>query len=230
MQLTPDQLVTKTREYIGETDAGVSSFTNPRILALLNEGLDDLVVRLDEELVYSATATTVQGQFNYDLPSNLIAIKEVYITDSNGKERPLTTLPSQEFLVERLGAGWRTDPNGQPRYAYKAGRNVMGIAPAPDSTWASRTVRIFYVRLHDAMTSGGSAPSIHEYFHPALADYAAWRIWRIKGDHKQADKYLEDYETKFEKGKMLVQRMMHDMHWTWADSDITDARLLGNLD
>jgi len=217
--MLPDDMVTRTRDFIGQTDSSKSTITDAQILAALNEGLSDLVVWLDEDPVSTDTSlSTVEDQFEYALQDKTFALAEVFITDTNSKLTKLRVVQSRDLVSDILGPTWPSDDAGQPTVAYKASFETLGLAPKPNSDWASKTIEIKYHKLPADMTAGGSAPDIPDVIHPTLPFYAAWLLWRRLGDHQQAKMFRDDYFAKRRDLRFNAQRFTKEEAFEWGSS------------
>lgn len=217
MELTPAQMIARARLFAGQTDSSNSNVTDAQCLDFANEWLSDMVAFIDQDPITEATATTVENQATYNLPERAFVVSEVFMTDQNDKEYPLRVYQSQDMLALAVSQTWRTDDAGQPLYAYKAGTGVLGIFPKPSSSYASKTLRIFYRRVPTAMTlSDTSGPNIPDLYHETAPYWIAARIGMVVKGVDLIKSMMLGYEERKRQLKSVAQRFTDDVGWSWA--------------
>lgn len=198
------------REYILETDSSNSHFTDSQ----LNNYLNDAVLFLATEMEWPVqidTATAVQDQYLYSLPTDFIALVDVYF--DNTKIQPL----SREDLGG-VSPSWQQDPSSTPKVAYKAGPSTLGLYPAPDSTQAGKIIQIQYVHLPATLSQDTDVPDLHSAFQLALPFYAAFICDYQLGNEKAAENHLAKYNLHKKTIMSKVQKFSDDLlrfRWSW---------------
>lgn len=183
---TLSTLETSVRRLIQEEDTSNTNFTSAEITDYLNEGIRRLATSLEWQLGVF-TASTVQDQSVYSLPAHVVSIIDVYM-DS----KPLQIFDRTDLV--RFNQGWLTEEASEPRYAYRADRNLLGLFPKPSSTWSSKELRIQVVKLPDTLVNGADTPDLHITFQDLLPFYAAFRCEMKGGNNARAADFLKLYQ------------------------------------
>lgn len=189
---TRSALRTEVRRILGDTNS--VKFTDAAINTWLDMGLSDSVARLGPFDTAMATISTVASEPNYQLPTNCIQLKEVYLQDQSDKETRLYFC-TQDDLNLRFGTQWREDDAGQPSVYYQADYNVVGLHPKPDSNNASNTLRFFYYRVPSAFASDSDTPAFTDALHDCVCWYASSRGFAQLQQPDKSDWALGRYKT-----------------------------------
>src|SRR3990167_4463648 len=197
---------TEVRQILPDPDS--LKFSSNIINAWLDYAYIELMTRLEFDTA-TATVTTTTGQSNYQLPDNILAIKEIYIVASDGKEYRLEVL-EQDEINSKYGIGWRSESNGRPTTAYKVDYNVLGIFPPPDAANASRTLTIFYFKPPTGFTADTETPPFTTGMHQALVYYGVARGCFMLGNDDKGIKFMKLYEVEYNKIKYFVQNFSLD--------------------
>jgi hypothetical protein len=114
---------------------------------------------------YRATdaVNTTADQALYDLPTDLIALEEVWHDDL-----PLQLIRLIDF--QRDNPNWRLDGSGTPTHYYLRGTTAYGLYPTPDTT-ASDVVDLFYTAFPPALTASTDTYYIPTALEESLVDY-----------------------------------------------------------
>lgn len=212
------EIRTESRRLLNDTASVL--FTDATLNSWIDLANIDLAQRMELDTAM-ATITTVASEPNYQLPADsggipvFSSLKEVYFNQSGNGERRLKVI-SQDELNDLYGAGWREDVAGEPAVAYMADYNVVGLHPKPDSTNASRTLRVFYYRMPSAM-SDGSIPAFIAALHDALTMFAVARGFGLLGKLDNEAFYWKKYEELVRRFKHNQQKFSDDMlTWRWG--------------
>jgi hypothetical protein len=179
-------LETSVRRLIQEEDTSNSSFTSSEIADYLNEGIRRLATSLEWQLAVF-TASTVTDQTSYQLPAHVVSLIDVFI-DS----KPLSVLDRKDLIS--INQDWLTATSDEPRYAYRASRDTLGLYPKPSSTWNAKELRIQAVKLPDTLVDSSDAPNLHISFQDLLPYYAAFRCELKAGNNSRAADFLKLFQ------------------------------------
>lgn len=193
-------LRTQVRRYVKDTGTTLQRYSDDHIDDLLNEGQRDMVNRswcIEDVGSITLTASTTY----YDLESDVIAIKQVYYTDSGSdvtilEERMLRSLRQENPYFE--------NDSGEPteyfirQSTWGANALEMGIRPVP-ATVSGDTVKYDYFAQAEEMDDDADIPlnglsHLTSYQHN-LSYYAAARLLLIEGSIDRATGYNQLYET-----------------------------------
>ena len=170
-----------------------------------NEAVLDVLLKTG---VYrsSATMTLTANTKDYTLPSEILAVDELYITGSNG-DRPLTRASTQDLLYMRRA----TSTSGDVMFYAVNGANLLMVYPTPT---AADTLTVYYTPRPTAMSSGAHDPSSTTYggipaeHHKAIEYYCLWQGGDYLDDQSssQGQRYLDLYEKELAKIRRAVRR------------------------
>lgn len=132
---------------------------------------------------------------DYTIPSEILAIDEVYIT-SGGTIYPFDRLSRQELTYRRRVGS----PTGSPTMFYATGGlNMLMLWPTPAST---DTLTVYYVPVPTAMSVSSHDPSnvtyggVPEILHDGIFWYACAKLASYDDDQTsaQGQRYLDWYD------------------------------------
>ena len=155
--MTGTELCTYAKQlYAAEAGDTFFGTTNVIWLEFLNDAWEQMLNEADcaQEVEPGATAppgwaiTSVASQIYYDLPVNIVKLREVY-DDGNGNRLDGKSL---RWMNENIG-NWESASAGQPIYWFTAGARQFGVYPAPPDT--SYTLRLYGTRIPN-LTGYGS--------------------------------------------------------------------------
>lgn len=204
---------TQIREFLN--DQSSIRFSDAQLNRYINLGNVDLMQRLNIDKA-TATVTSVVDTANYQLPSNISSLQEVYF-DLGGTNNTRLTVISQDELNTRFGTTWKENPSGQPSVAFIADYNVIGFHPAPDSTNASRTITIYYYPIPSDLASDTASPIFINALHDALTMYSVSRGFDVLADIQRSAYYLKRYEEITRRFYSKAIGFSDDlMQWRWG--------------
>lgn len=185
MATTLSQLRVRTRYYIDELeDTSPVTWTNAELNQYLNDEQRWLWVYLSKQDdsfgLRESTASTVQGQTNYNYPSDILgnSVRSLYAyTTSSDPQTKVQRGSIEEVIAEGI-----TQSNPPVKYACLDG--YFQIGPPPDST--VYTLRIYYNRAPTIMSGDSSAMESDDDYAEQIAMGAAVRALRRIGRDTQA--------------------------------------------
>jgi hypothetical protein len=168
---------------LGET-AGF--FTDANINQWLNDGMDDIALRLEPK-VTSATLSTVANTIEYSLPENLISIKTVLYLDTTPTPDQYVELIETTYLqLFRENPSWENDTVALvPNRWYWRPEMVIGIYPKPE-TGTTSGLRIIYTCRPDEMDEDVDTTTMWDYLDRVVILYAVMRAREKDRDEKRA--------------------------------------------
>lgn len=163
--------VQKTRLTVKTLRDRVRGDLGMRSNALLqDEDLDSWALAWQTELATlthwyrtSSAVNTTSGQALYDLPTDCIALEEVWHDDL-----PLQLVRLVDF--QRANPNWRNESSGTPTHYYLRGTTAYGLYPTPDTT-AVAALDLFYTAFPPALTLNGDFYYIPTALEESLVDY-----------------------------------------------------------
>ncbi len=142
------------------------------------------------------TFTLVNGQKQYSLPTNLLKMWGIEVTDSAGNITRLTEIDIQDPLMARTISDFE-ETAGVPRFYDIRGENVF-LYPAPATAQVTLIAggKMYFAREVDPFTAADTTqePAIPEPFQRILSLGTSYD-WQMVNDTKQkADGTLGQYE------------------------------------
>ena len=183
---TLSQLETSVRRLIQEEDTSNTNFTSAEITDYLNEGIRRLATNLEWQLAVF-TATSVQDQSTYTLPGHIVSIIDLTLDG-----QPLSILDRSD--LDRLYGDWVNEEASEPRVAYRADRNRLGLFPKPSADYTGKQIRLQAVKLPDTLVDTGDVPDVHIAFQDLLPFYAAFRCHLKAGNREAAADMLKLFQ------------------------------------
>jgi len=160
-----------------------------------NEAVVEILLRTQCTVETGEMATTV-GVWDYQLSTNILAMRDIWREDANGRIDPVIRLSEQEILD--LHRSSTSSSAAFTKYA-TSGANLLLIWPTPTAVY---TLDLLYVPRPTVMSSGSHDPSTLTYgripteFHKAIEYYALWQ--GAEYDENRGSQGGERYRTLFE--------------------------------
>jgi hypothetical protein len=174
---------------LGET-AGF--YTSANIDQWLNDGVDDLVVRL-EPVFADARIDVTAGTWEYLLPEDLVSIKTVLTKDTLGTWTNMTPTTLEELF--RDNAAWESTTSGPPATHWYWKENTLGIYPVPTTTISSGIRLIFTCRPRE-MTADAHTTGLSSYMDRLAVLYAVMRAREKDRDQQRAVAARAEWEAQ----------------------------------
>lgn len=129
-----------------------------------------------------ATATLVNAQEDYSIPSDAVKVLRVEVKDGGGNWKLLRPIDETQIKIA-LGEFFKTA--GLPKY-YRALRRSLVLYPKPDngvSVTLADGLKLYYLREPDEFTTTDTTqePGFEEQFHQILSLGAASDFASVKG-------------------------------------------------
>lgn len=140
----------------------------------VNAGVLDLLLRT-HCTVESATMATTVNVWDYQLDTDILAIRDIWREETNGEVDPVIRVTEEEILD--LHRSTSASSAAFTRYAV-AGSNMLLVWPTPSTAY---TLHILYVPRPTALAAVGDDPSsatlgrIPREFHKGIEYYALWQ-------------------------------------------------------
>lgn len=161
-------------------------YTTANINQWLNDGMDDIALRLEPK-VTSATLTTTNNQGEYSLPENLISIKTVLYLDTTPTPDQYRELTETTYLqLFRENPAWENDTcTLLPERWYWRPEMIIGVYPKPE-TGTTDGLRIIYTCRPDEMTDETDVTTMWDYLDRVCILYAVMRARMKDRDDQRA--------------------------------------------
>lgn len=161
-------------------------YTSANITQWLNDGMDDIALRLEPK-VTSATLTTTANTTEYTLPENLISIKTVLYLDTSVTPNQYRELDETTYLaLFRANASWENDTCTLiPHSWYWRPEMVIGIYPKPE-TGTTNGLRIIYTCRPDEMVDDDDTTTLWDYLDRVCVLYAVKMARQKDRDEQRA--------------------------------------------
>ena len=207
--MTAAEMVTLTRTLMGEDSTTATQVTDAQILAMLNKRMAELCADTNV-LVSGWTASTVQNQQQYSVPSEYTSVEAIAIYRTTGDN-------AKQWLakcdITDIDAA-RSTASVPDKYAVW-GLNVSGdnspafwLDPIPNANGSSDLV-CYGRQLPKTMVSGGQGPEVRLRWQYAVVDGALVDIYRrfSEGSRESlalADRYAAAWEAHKAEAKLYI--------------------------
>lgn len=169
----------------------------------INEGYEQFIADTHCD-VDSATLSFTADQHTYDLPTEAMAVLEVYTTGADGTVATMQRCTLQEIIeMRRLNT-----TGGDARYYSVQGANLILVHPTPDSS--SDSLTLYYVPRPTPMTADEDTPEgIPPEYHKAVEFYALARAGEYdeNGPSQFGTYWLARYEREVKRCKASIHEM-----------------------
>lgn len=204
------QLRTAVRRYINEEDATNSHFSDSEINDYLNQAVTFLGTQMEwPEQIDQASA--VANQTLYQLPSDFVALVDVYFNNQK-----IIVLDRSD--LGHISPSWQNDPASIPKIAYRFNNDTIGLYPTPDSTQDGFVIQVQYIHLPATLSLDTDIPDLHTAFQMCLPFYAAFLCDYKLGNDKKSDMHLQKYDQHRKALMSKVQKYSDDLlrfRWAW---------------
>lgn len=177
--------------------------TNTDILAWCNQA-QDLIALETHWYRTSSYIDAVAGTKEYDLPSDLLAVEEVWWDPLLRRLIPMT--PEGLEGLAFYSPDWRYAPQGIPIYYYLQVNSSLGMHPTPV---ASTTAAIFLV--YSKYPAQATLTTDYIYAPPgcekAVQDYACWKAC-LKDIYGEGEKRVQLYKQAWEQELARIKKQV----------------------
>lgn len=163
----------------------------------VNEGVAEVLTRSRVNVAVGTMAMTA-NTFDYTLPSTILAIDEVFITDIAGTKYSMYRKSPLELLQMRIGGTGGTPP---VRFYALNGTSLLMVYPTPV---AADVISIYYVPRPATLSAGSDTPSdIPSEWQKAVEYYGLWQGAQYidDGASQQGEMFRKLYEDELAKLK-----------------------------
>lgn len=202
------EIITRVRKELVET-IGVF-WSDAELLELINRGekayLNDIRWLEDK-----ANLDTIVGIPNYQLPSNWVSAKAVFVNDlnSDGSDNWKRIYPtnlekmaqeSPNFLSEE------TEKRDTPRKYYIWGRELY-LYPIPK---VQQKVVLFFKSKSVPLTNATQSLNTDDSLADGIEAYVLWKAWKKEKEIDLAQEAREEYDAWISKGRRWVKKQSGD--------------------
>jgi hypothetical protein len=181
-------------------------YTDANLTQWLNDGMDDIAIRLEPK-VTSSTLTTTASQIEYPLPDNLISIKTALYKDTNATPDAWVDLKEVTYLeLFRMNADWEADTTPLvPTMWYWRPEYVIGLYP---KIVAGTTdgLRIIYTCRPDEMVDDTDTTTMPNYLDRTVVLYAVMRARLKDRDDQRAIVARAEWEKSVDMGSLIINK------------------------
>lgn len=165
-------------------ESGVQ-ITDEDITRWVNDGQKDIVTKNEEVLEASSSTSTVAGQQEYSLPTNIMILRSVsYRASATVSYNPLEGKSFQDF--DNLISSWDgpTYGNGWPQVYHVYG-GVLKVWPVPDTN-VTNGLKIYYSRVPVDVVNDGDQIDLPLPYHNAVVNYCLAQAYELDEDLQTA--------------------------------------------
>lgn len=147
------------------------AFDQPLLDSWVNEAVSEVLTR-SRVNVSVATVTFTPGSYDYILPTQILALDEVYVTDvTSSLFYRMNRVSPQEILNYRIGTQFQGAP--PVRFYALSGTSLLMVYPTP---LQADTLTLYYVPRPATLAASGDTPSdIPVEWHKCIEYYGLWQ-------------------------------------------------------
>lgn len=216
------QIRTRTRILIDQTDSSNSDFTDAEIDGFTNEGQRFLAVLTK----YPRDRVEVQvqaGYPGYTLPADSILIYDAYFGDVNTSGDKLSLQVLHEEQMKQFRPNWldqTTGSRGRPDTAVLIDRVTVVLSPTPSTTESvtGKMLELVYVFYPPTLSADGDTPIIPLIYHDFLSEYNQYKCYMSKLNKPDLGSQL--FNQIIQKAKVLeptVTKQINSQGFVWGN-------------
>ena len=157
-------------------DESGAQITDEDIIRWVNDGQNE-IAQMHDLLEATATAYTVDGKVDYDLPPNMVSLKSVYYDD-----RKLENLSTQEF--DEWIRQWNDGSKGSgDSWVYTSWGNKVTLFPAPSER---KALRLVYSCFPAPVETSTDTLNIPTRYHNRLVEYVLQQAYELDENFEAA--------------------------------------------
>jgi len=199
-------LATMRAEVYARLGEQAGFYTDSQINLWLNDGMDDIALRLEPK-VTSATITTTNATTEYTLPDNLISIKTVLYKDTSPNPDVWVNLEETTYLeLFRENPAWENETvDLLPTHWYWRVEKVIGLFPQP-VTGTTNGLRIIYTCRPDEMDEDTDTTTMPDWLDRVVVLYATFRARLKDRDDQKAIVARAEWEKAIDQAGLLINK------------------------
>ena len=204
MALTRTQIRTLARKFASDTDTTNPFWSDTDVNVLIENWQSDMASYLRYPRATGTAVALVEGQDDYDLPTDWLSTIRVVIYDSAGYEAKLKYRSEDE--ISEMDPNWRNagaSEYGTPRYYFLANDITPGtslarklfVYPPPAAADTTKSILHIYVKAPTAISADANIPIFPGPMHMLAVYYVAWQMLMAL-DQVKAEVYRRLYESE----------------------------------
>lgn len=149
----------------------INYWTSARVAGLLNDGVDDIISRLDVKVQYYREFDTEDGRQNYDVPLEYIATEGLYYNSGNNR-----VIFFEDSPMDLYGVVSDVTTEGYPTHCFiyaVSDLPEMQFYPVPDDAY---TMQHWYIGWAPELVNDNDESMLPRFLHKHVVDYAKMRI------------------------------------------------------
>lgn len=194
-------IITRVRRSFGDNNS--VEVTDSDIIRWINDGMREITYQL-ELLQVKATAATVAGTSNYDLPGDLLKLHSI---KWQGSQLQFVSLEQAEQLIPYKD-NTAQFPTGTPTHYWVWGQQLY-LYPAPSSA-GSADLEAYYNRYPVEIASPTDTPELPTIYHNRIVEYCMAQAYELDENVFVAELKRNELSNNIQQMKSLNE---------WEDQD-----------
>jgi len=190
MAKTLSQLLTDTRQIIGQTEEGNSQFSNAQLTIWLNDGYRRVVAAFrthpitTRDYSVASASITLNGEI---ATADFVRLKN---PDNSNRYEQLKVINLPELV--QMDPDYENADDGIPEYFVRTGAFTGTLYPPPKASVIALTtpLRVQGVEMPTELSSSSDTPQIPSNAHDLLPNYAAFRCYMFLKEDARATQQL----------------------------------------
>lgn len=190
--MTVQDIITRVRQIVQETDANNTHASDSVILGWINACTLQLCSTINTLPKSKSTTTTCADSITLDKSY----LRLDYVSVTNGQTPPvhktLTTIDFSNF--SRTTPGWEDQPDDEPSMLVRMTNLTWMVFPNPNATWTGKAMTLIGSVLPADLTLTSEEPPVSIALHVAYPHYCAWLFFLLLNNPERAASEFSVYD------------------------------------
>lgn len=209
--MTDNEMKTKVRLLLGETDSTNTYYTDSEIETQINDSILLVAGEVPTNLTY-AELVSVGDQKTYGLPTDFLQLKDLQVFVTGTARRvQMQKLNYDEF---ENYVGGNVDKTGEPYYyRMEVGATAVTAGSPPGDIWiypaapsTLHTLRLVYYQKPSALAFSGQVSELPEFLHMPVCYHASMHLSMKDNSGKKANQMASLYNKAIDTAKKVVNK------------------------
>lgn len=182
-------IITRVQRIFGD-ESGVQ-ISPDDIIRWINDGQEEIIIANEGLLETNATATSIQGQATYPLPSDCSVLRSIQYNGYAIKGMSLN-----DFNLYLNGYNDPNKPYGQDiPIVYSVWNNIVTLFPPP-ATGVTNGINYFYIQHPAQVANTTDTLAVPIQYHKALVDYCLSQAYELDEDLQKMTAKTQQFQNK----------------------------------
>lgn len=230
MAKTLEQMISDARQIFGQPDSSNSNISDAQLTIWANDAYRDIVRALASNshggVPISSRDYTITGGH---ISSGAVTLNSATIRvdtarwrqNSSSQWEPLDII-NIEQLMKRYPDWENDDASEVPTYLVRTGTFAAKLYPAPNTSEATQTLRIYGIESPSALSASTDTPDLPEFLHDLIPHYMAYRSFAFLENGERSISELTLYRGALKEGKGIASNFSTQQKG-WKFDEVDDG-------